>query len=141
MHPAVVVAAAVVVALVPVATYACEGHAQHASVKMVSLDQAAKLQKEGQASFLDANSIDVRAKWGVIPRATLLTNFAEYPTAELPKDKDAKLVFYCANVRCSASHKAAQRALNAGYTDVNVLPDGIIGWKKAGQPTTTTPRS
>jgi rhodanese-related sulfurtransferase len=133
-------AAAVAVTFVPLASYACEGHEKSASVKMVSLDEAAKLQKDAQASFLDANSPDVRAKWGVIPGATLLTNFAQYQTAELPKDKDAKLVFYCANTRCSSSHQAAARALKAGYTDVNVLPDGIIGWKSAGQPT-SLPRS
>ena len=138
IHHAVV--AAVAVTFVPLATYACEGHEKHATVKLVTLDEAAKLQKEKMASFLDANATDIRAKWGVIPGATLLTNFTEYKTAELPKDKDAKLVFYCANTRCSASHKAAAKALQAGYTDVNVLPDGIIGWKNAGQPT-SLPRS
>ncbi|HZA14260.1 MAG TPA: rhodanese-like domain-containing protein [Myxococcaceae bacterium] len=138
IHHAVV--AAVAVTFVPLATYACEGHEKRASAKMVTLDDAAKLQKEKLASFLDANSIEIRAKYGVIPGATLLSNFTEYQTAELPKDKDAKLVFYCANTRCSAAHKAAVKALHAGYTDVNVLPDGIIGWKNAGQPT-SLPRS
>ena len=130
-----VLVAAVAATFVPLASYACEGHEKHASVKVVSLDDAEKLQQEKQASFLDANAGDIRAKWGVIPGATLLTNFAKYATSELPKDKDAKLVFYCVNTRCSASHQAAQRALQAGYTDVSVLPDGIIGWKNAGKPT------
>jgi rhodanese-related sulfurtransferase len=34
-----------------------------------------------------------------------------------------------------ASHEAARRAVKAGYTDVNVMADGIAGWKAAGQPT------
>lgn len=134
------VIAAVAVSFVPLASYACEGHEKKTAVKMVSLDEATDLQKNKQASFLDANAADIRAKWGVIPGATLLTSFADYKTAELPKDKDAKLVFYCANVRCSASHKAAAKALQAGYTDVNVLPEGIIGWKNAGKPV-SMPRS
>ena len=134
------VVAAVAVSLVPLASYACEGHEKRASVKMVSLDEATELQKKSQASFLDANDAEVRTKWGVIPGATLLTSFVDYKATELPKDKDAKLVFYCANVRCSASHKAAAKALQAGYTDVNVLPEGIIGWKNAGKPV-NTPRS
>ena len=33
-----------------------------------------------------------------------------------------------------ASHEAARRATDAGYTDVNVMADGIFGWKNAGQP-------
>ena len=53
----------------------------------------------------------------------------------IPAAKDTKVVFYCANDKCGASHGAAQKALNAGYTDVAVLPDGLAGWKKAGQKT------
>ncbi len=33
-----------------------------------------------------------------------------------------------------ASHEAARRATQAGYTDVSVMADGIFGWKDAGQP-------
>jgi rhodanese-related sulfurtransferase len=31
-----------------------------------------------------------------------------------------------------ASHAAARRAVEAGYTDVSVMVDGIEGWKAAG---------
>jgi rhodanese-related sulfurtransferase len=34
-----------------------------------------------------------------------------------------------------ASHEAARRAVKAGYTNVSVMVDGIIGWKDAGEPT------
>jgi rhodanese-related sulfurtransferase len=33
-----------------------------------------------------------------------------------------------------ASHEAARRAVKAGYTNVSVMVDGIMGWKDAGQP-------
>jgi len=33
-----------------------------------------------------------------------------------------------------ASHGAARRAVAAGYTDVSVMTDGIMGWDAAGQP-------
>jgi rhodanese-related sulfurtransferase len=33
-----------------------------------------------------------------------------------------------------ASHEAARRAVEAGYTDVAVMSDGIIGWAQAGKP-------
>jgi rhodanese-related sulfurtransferase len=34
-----------------------------------------------------------------------------------------------------ASHEAARRAVKAGYKDVSVMVDGIMGWRDAGQPT------
>lgn len=32
-----------------------------------------------------------------------------------------------------ASHEAARRAVEAGYTDVSVMGDGIQGWKMSGK--------
>ena len=34
-----------------------------------------------------------------------------------------------------ASHVAARRAVKAGYKNVSVMADGIVGWKDAGQKT------
>lgn len=34
-----------------------------------------------------------------------------------------------------ASHEAARRAVKAGYKNVDVMADGIAGWKAAGEPT------
>jgi rhodanese-related sulfurtransferase len=84
---------------------------------------------------LDANNADFRAKEGVIPGATLLPESHDYNVAkELPQNKGSTLVFYCANTQCMASHAAASRAVQAGYTHVDVLADGLQGWKQAGQP-------
>jgi rhodanese-related sulfurtransferase len=35
-----------------------------------------------------------------------------------------------------ASHEAARRAVGAGYTNVEVMADGIKGWKEAGKEVT-----
>jgi len=35
-----------------------------------------------------------------------------------------------------ASHEAARRATAAGYTNVEVMSDGIKGWKQAGKEVT-----
>jgi len=123
------------------AALACEGedHGKQAEKKRVTnmtVTQVASLQKEKKLTVLDANGEDFRKQNGIIPGAVMLSHFNQYDAAkELPAAKDAKLVFYCANLQCKASHAAAKRALEAGYTDVNVLPDGLLGWKKAGQPT------
>jgi rhodanese-related sulfurtransferase len=131
---------------VPSIALACEDEkatSAKASVKSVTITEVASLQKDKKATVLDANFDQFRKENGVIPGAVMLTSFNKYDVAkELPSTKDSKLVFYCANTQCKASHAAAQRALEAGYIDVSVLPDGLLGWKKAGQTTASvTPQS
>ena len=88
----------------------------------------------------DANTPDIRKSEGLIPSAMPLTSSSKYRVSkELPQDKSARLVFYCANEQCTASHNAAKRAMTAGYKDVYVLPDGIFGWKKQGFETVAAP--
>lgn len=89
--------------------------------------------KSAPIAVFDANGEDTRKKEGTVPGAVLLTDLdGEKLVKALPKDKNTKLVFYCANEMCTASHKAAKAAAKAGYPDVAVMTDGIAGWKKAG---------
>lgn len=124
---------------VPSLSWACGDHEQKASVQKVTVEQVASLLPSKKVTPIDANGAKTRQTWGSIPGAILLTSASQYDVSkELPADKAQKLVFYCANTRCSAAEGAAQRALEAGYQDVNVLPVGIAGWKEAGQKTTVT---
>jgi len=127
----------------PSIALACDGDTKaEAAVKTVTVTQLAELQKDHKATVLDVNGQETRQQYGTIPGAILLTNFQSYDASkELPSAKDSKLVFYCANTQCSASHAAAEKAASEGYTDVSVLPDGIMGWKKAGKPTAALPRT
>ena len=45
----------------------------------------------------DANRPSLRASAGIVPGAHLLGSYDHYDLGELPPDKNAKLVFYCAN--------------------------------------------
>ena len=83
----------------------------------------------------DANNDSTRKAEGMIPTAQALASSSHYDVATLPKDKDSKVVFYCANTQCMASHDAAKVAAKAGYKKVFVMADGIQGWKKAGKTT------
>jgi rhodanese-related sulfurtransferase len=106
--------------------------------KLIHVKDLAAAMADPQSGVMiyDANLPDTRTKYGVIPGAHLLPSADSFNvSSELPADKDAPLVFYCANTECMASHEAARRAVGAGYTDVSVMADGIMGWKKAGQPT------
>lgn len=114
--------------------------AKKAEVSELTVAQLVDLRKAAQPTVLDANGEQTRARFGVIPGATLLSS-VKYAASELPAQKDAKLVFYCANTKCGAAKMAAQKALTEGYSDVAILPVGIAGWKEAGQPTSALPRS
>ncbi len=120
------------------AAFACEGE-NHMAKSMepvkATVAEVATWTKAKQAIPVDANGQETRTKQGVIPGAVLLTSSSTYDVKELPSDKSSKLVFYCANQKCGASHQAAKRAMENGYTNVAVLPEGIAGWKQAGQPT------
>jgi rhodanese-related sulfurtransferase len=122
---------------VPATALACENEKEHSAgrhtVKSLTVAELASLKKAKKATAVDASPEPFRKEHGVIPGAVLLSSFNAYDVAkELPPGKDSKLVFYCANSQCKRGYSAALRAAEAGYTDVNVLPDGLLGWKKAG---------
>jgi hypothetical protein len=62
-------------------------------------DLAQTMAKPGnKIAIYDANPADTREAYGVIPGAHLLSSADDYDVGrELPSDKSAKLVFYCAN--------------------------------------------
>ena len=123
--------------IVSTAAFACEGENHQAALEptKATVAEVATWTREKKAVPVDANGKETRTSQGVIPGAVLLTSSSQYAVSELPADKSSKLVFYCANQKCGASHAAAKRAMENGYTNVAVLPEGIAGWKQAGQPT------
>lgn len=90
-----------------------------------------------ELAIVDVNGTQTRKEMGVIPGAILLSSSSKYDVKELPKNKDASLVFYCSNERCGASKTAASKAIEYGYSDVSVLPAGIAGWVNEGYKTGT----
>ena len=112
----------------------------HHGIKKLEVSELAKIladtTKSATVTVYDANSDETRAKHGIIPGAKLLSNYGEYNVEkELPAQKDAKIVFYCGSTHCGSAEKAADRAVEAGYIRVAVLPAGIKGWKEAGHET------
>jgi rhodanese-related sulfurtransferase len=97
------------------------------------VDLAARLASSTPPLVFDANVESTRTFVGVVPHARLLSP-GEDPVPRLPADKSTPLVFYCANTYCTASHQAADKAIDAGYKNVGVMVDGIYGWRDAKQP-------
>jgi rhodanese-related sulfurtransferase len=101
---------------------------------MVTVDQVATRVESHDAhlAVFDANSRETFDEHHV-PGA----HWVDYHTltaSELPADHATSLVFYCANEQCSASHHAADAAVDLGFTDVSVMGGGIQGWIAAGKP-------
>lgn len=70
------------------------------SIKKIHVADLVALMHDPDAHVIiyDANSENVRSKYGVIPGAKLLSSADQYDVAAmLPADKHAKLVFYCTN--------------------------------------------
>lgn len=53
---------------------------------------------------------------------------------QLPKDKDAEIVVYCASPECPNSTKAAHILEDMGYTNVYDYLEGKQHWVEAGLP-------
>ncbi len=115
--------------------FACGDKTVEASYKTVTVQGLAELLKRPEKTQLvDVNNAEVRASYGVIPGAYLLSNPEKYAFTELPQTRATTLVFYCGGPMCQAAPKAATRAVQAGYTNVSVLEVGIKGWRDAGMP-------
>jgi rhodanese-related sulfurtransferase len=57
---------------------------------------------------------------------------------ELPTDKGKALVFYCLGVKCVASWRAAEKAVELGYKNVYAFREGLPSWEKAEYPLAST---
>ena len=106
-----------------------------ARIATVSVEDVDRMLAARECQAVDANGAETRKKLGVIPGAVLLTDADSLD--QLPSDRTRHLEFYCTNSACGASHYAAEKALAAGYTHVEVMPDGIAGWVKAGKKTSS----
>ena len=99
----------------------------------VTLAAVHTMVEEGAVTPVDANGADTRNEFGVLPGAIMLDG--DDIAGVLPADTETDLVFYCSSQRCNAAPRAAEAAIEAGYTNVHVMRDGIRGWVDAGYET------
>lgn len=98
----------------------------------ISMREAETLVGKQEVYFFDVNTLEIWAE-GFIPGAVFFNvhNWRDL----LPKNKDAVMVFYCANPMCTMSNLAARETMKLGYTGVRHMADGIYGWRMSGRPT------
>jgi rhodanese-related sulfurtransferase len=92
------------------------------------------LHERMQQEALTVYDVNARESWlkARVPSAIHLV--PAYEPAALPQDRTARLVFYCSNPLCRKAPSAAKRAKALGYSDVQVMSAGIVGWLEAGLP-------
>ena len=122
--------AAAVAAAVLVAWFALRpGSSTPAAPKQLSMAELDAMLRGDSVSLVDANPGVIRDHFGSIPGSIQLGYEGEDALLiDLPDDKDATLIFYSANETCPYAPRAAERAVSEGYSDVYILPAGIIGW-------------
>ncbi len=100
--------------------------------KTVSSSEAKALFDEGVA-FVDVRK---NSDWeaGRIPDAIHIELKKVYSADTLGAEvsKDEKVVIYCNGEKCMRSSKAAQKAVEWGYSNVFYYRDGFPAWKAAG---------
>lgn len=124
--------AALFVALTAAASFAEEKKATgYGDINIKDLKAAIEAKN---VTIIDVNGTD-SYKDGHIPGAVDFDAVKDNLASALPKDKNALVVAYCGGPQCMAYKAAAEKAVAMGYTNVKHLPDGISGWKKAGEKT------
>ncbi len=104
----------------------------HELPTMTTAELAGMLERHEQVAIYDSNGAERYAQ-GHIPSARHVGH-DQVTASVLPADRAARLVFYCANEHCMACHTSANQAIALGYTNVYVLPAGIMGWTAEGKP-------
>jgi len=98
----------------------------------ISMREAESLIGKEGVYFFDVNTMELWAE-GYIPGA-IYFNVKNWKKL-LPKNKDAEMIFYCANPLCTSSAMAARETVKIGYTGVRHMSQGIYGWRLSGRPT------
>ena len=93
--------------------------------------QQIKVPMPQDVMIIDARPKRAKYDKGHIPMAVSIPDSKfDKMTVQLPKDKNALLIFYCGGLKCKLSHKSAVKAEKLGYTNVKVFAEGFPGYMK-----------
>ena len=87
--------------------------------------------EKGKYFLFDSRPLP-RFQEGSIPTAVNLPfpAFDKLAGKQLPKEKDALVIFYCAGPSCNMSPGSADKAKKLGYTNLKVYKDGMPAWQE-----------
>lgn len=98
----------------------------------ISIAEVKEVISKKKATIIDVNGTD-SYKQGHVPSALNFDTIEADLAKHLPADKNALIIAYCGNPRCTAYQAAASAAQKLGYKNVKHMSAGIAGWKKAGE--------
>ncbi len=110
-----------------------KGEQTASAIQDVQLETLHGWVQEKSVTVVDANKKETFAE-GHIP-GSIHMRYDNVDAAALPKEKDARMAFYCYSEQCGASKKVAKKVEALGYTNLFVFKGGIEAWKKAGYET------
>ena len=103
----------------------------HDIVDVAFVQQYAKVPMTENVMIIDSRPKRAKYDKGHIPMAVSIPNTQfDKMTDQLPKDKNALLIFYCGGLKCKLSHKSARKAEALGYKNVKVFAQGFPAWMK-----------
>ena len=116
------------------ATAGYESPAQAAGATTITLEPARQMDADG-VTFIDVRHSRLYAR-SHIPGAIHLNLSDSFNFANLSSHvaKDQPFVLYCSGVRCNRSSRAADWAVEWGFSRVQYFRAGIAAWRKAGYP-------
>lgn len=139
-------AAIVLTASVAMPALAVDTPTSLAGVKLVTAEEAKKLQDSG-VTMIDARVAAEYAEKTIkgaksVPykeKSAKAVNFDvsvdQFDLSKLPSDKSAPMVFFCNAGECWKSYKAAIAAQKAGHSKIYWLRGGLPEWAAKGLPT------
>lgn len=107
---------------------------KHGQLHAVSVAHLKKLiDEKAVITLVDSRPKERKYDLGHIPGAISLpdSQFDKLAAQRLPADKAAALYFYCEGLSCRLSNDSALKAIQLGYSNVKVVPEGYPAWQQA----------
>ncbi len=105
------------------------------SFREISIDEALKILQTHKPLIIDArNEIDYQSVHIKDAINIPVKNFENYIDLIFSLPKDTLIIIYCEGIHCNLSHQLAEKMTNFGFTNLNIMYEGIEGWLKRNLP-------
>ncbi len=106
---------------------------KNAKYKTISINEATTLVNNEEGVFLDIRNRDEFRKGHIVGSVHILpSQIQRQNTPELEKHKAAPIIVVCKTGQ--TAQETANQLSKDGFTNVNVLKDGLIAWNEANLP-------
>jgi len=99
-------------------------------IKLINVDQLKHLIKTDSVLLVDVREADEYASERI--DGAILVPLSKFDHRQIANDLDKQVVLYCRSG--NRSQLAAEKLLDAGYTEVTHLKGGIMAWRSQGMP-------